>query len=311
MEWVEKTGASLEAAKEAALDALGVHEDEAEFEIVNDVEKGLFGRVKSDARVRARVAPTTPRAKDDRRRRRSRADGGRRGDRGGHGKSGNGERESNGGRGKKKTAGSSGTAEPRRDSAAQKDRRASGRAGAESNQKQQQRKQSKGRDSMSDEQMMPLTDQADIAEEFVKGLAEVMGSSVTCTREDVSDDEIRITVAGPNIGRMIGQRGAAANAIDDLTRTVLQRHAGSSRNGRVRVDVGGLRARRAEALAAFCRTQAALVREDGEARVLEPMGSADRKIVHDTITEEDGVHTLSEGEDPNRRVVIAPAGDAD
>ena len=96
-----------------------------------------------------------------------------------------------------------------------------------------------------------------------------------------------------------------------MVRTVLQRHAGSSRNGRVRVDVGGLRARRAEALAAFCRTQAALVREDGEARALEPMGSADRKIVHDTITEEDGVDTLSEGEDPNRRVVIVASGDAD
>ena len=72
MEWVEKTGSSLEEAKEAALDALGVHPDEAEFEVVNGAEKGLFGRVKTEARVRARVAPTTPRAKDDRRRRRGR-----------------------------------------------------------------------------------------------------------------------------------------------------------------------------------------------------------------------------------------------
>ena len=87
MEWVEKTGNSLEEAKEAALDALGVHDDEAEVEVVSDVQTGLFGRVKAEARVRARVAPTTPRAKDDRRRRRGRGNGGRR-DGGGSGQSG-------------------------------------------------------------------------------------------------------------------------------------------------------------------------------------------------------------------------------
>lgn len=98
-------------------------------------------------------------------------------------------------------------------------------------------------------------------------------------------------------------------AIDELVRTVLQRQAGSSRDGRVRVDVGGIRARRAAALADFCRTQAAAVRESGVARALEPMGGADRKVVHDTIGDEDGVDTVSEGEDPNRRVVIVPAVD--
>jgi spoIIIJ-associated protein len=53
--------------------------------------------------------------------------------------------------------------------------------------------------------------------------------------------------------------------------------------------------------------QAEAVRADGRARVLEPMGSADRKIVHDALIEAEGVRTLSEGEDPSRRVVIAPA----
>ncbi len=163
---------------------------------------------------------------------------------------------------------------------------------------------------MSDEPMMPLPQQADIAEEFVSGLAERFGVAVEMSREDVADDEIRITVTGDDMGRMIGRRGSTAMAIDDLVRTVLQRQAGSSRDGRVRVDVGGVRTRRAEALANFCRQQAAGVRESGVARSLEPMGGADRKVVHDTIAEEDGVDTISEGEDPNRRVVIVPAGDA-
>ena len=75
--------------------------------------------------------------------------------------------------------------------------------------------------------------------------------------------------------------------------------------------MGGVRARRAEALAAFSRQQAEEVRASGVARVLEPMGGSDRKVVHDTISDEAGVATTSQGEDPNRRVVIVPAGDAD
>ena len=78
MEWVETTGRSVEEAKEAALDRLGVGEDDAEFELLAEPKSGLFGRIRSEARVRARVRPTRPRPKDDRRehRRRSRQRGG-------------------------------------------------------------------------------------------------------------------------------------------------------------------------------------------------------------------------------------------
>ena len=79
---------------------------------------------------------------------------------------------------------------------------------------------------VNDEPTMPLTDQADIAETFVTGLAEQFGTSVSFAREDVAEDEIRITATGESIGRMIGQRGVTAGAIDELVRTVLQRHAG-------------------------------------------------------------------------------------
>src|SRR4051794_18227794 len=72
MEWVETTGRTVEEAKEAALDQLGVAEDDAEFEIVEEPRVGLFGRLRNEARVRARVRPATPRSKDDRRDRRRR-----------------------------------------------------------------------------------------------------------------------------------------------------------------------------------------------------------------------------------------------
>lgn len=305
MEWVEKTAKSVDEAKEAALDALGVHEDDAEFEVVTDVKTGLFGRVKEDARVRARVRPTTPRSKDDRRRKRGRGGNGRnRGGKGGQtrqngGESQNAGRDGNGrNKGGRQQKSNEGEARPRE---------TQDRAAEKSNPKQPKNQEKSNK--MSDEPSMPLPQQADLAEQFVSGLAEAMDATVSFAREDVADDEIRITVSGENLGRMIGPRGATAMAVDDLVRTVLQRH-GSSRDGRIRVDIGGLRARRAAALAAFCREQAAAVREDGKARVLDPMGGADRKVVHDTIADEDGVETESQGEDPNRRVIIVPAGDA-
>ncbi|MDW3220306.1 MAG: RNA-binding cell elongation regulator Jag/EloR [Acidimicrobiales bacterium] len=320
MEWVESTGSTIEEAKERALDRLGVHSDDAEFEVIGDVKTGLFGRVKEEARVRARVAPATPRAKDERRRGKSRSGrdgrsggaGGNRGGRGGGNRNRGGQgrnRDDNqqGGKGRASNGenGKNGNRRsPKADAGAAASNDKSNRGRRADNQK--------SRDQMSDDEpTMPLTEQADLAEAFVTGLAERFGTDVSFTREDVEDDEIRITVSGEDLGRLIGHRGTTAGAIDELVRTVLQRQAGSSRNGRIRVDVGGVRARRAEALANFARAQAAEVRETGDARSLEPMSPADRKVVHDALTDEEGVDTTSEGEDNRRRVVIIPVGDGD
>lgn len=314
MEWVVTAGKTVEEAKDVALDRLGVHGDDAEFEVLSEVKTGLFGRVKEDARVRARVRPSTPRSKDERRGR-GRTNKGRDRSRpakgeGGQGQHGQGQRgqgqRGQGQRGQGQGRGDAQSSEKksRRDEGANKRQDVNGHPAKQSNENKVKEKP------MSDEPMMPLPQQADIAEEFMSGLAERFGVTVEMAREDVADDEIRITVSGDDMGRMIGRRGATAMAIDDLVRTVLQRQAGSSRDGRIRVDVGGVRTRRAKALASFCRSQAVEVRESGVARSLEPMGGADRKVVHDTIADEDGVDTISEGEDPNRRVVIVPAEDA-
>jgi hypothetical protein len=67
MDWIETTGKTIDEAKEAALDELGVDEQDAEFEVVAEPKTGLFGRMRVEARVRARVRPTAPRPKDDRR----------------------------------------------------------------------------------------------------------------------------------------------------------------------------------------------------------------------------------------------------
>jgi spoIIIJ-associated protein len=82
-------------------------------------------------------------------------------------------------------------------------------------------------------------------------------------------------------------------------------------DGRVRIDIGGYRQRRAEALARFVTAQAQMVIDEGVSRALEPMNAVDRKVVHDTVNDIEGVATLSEGVDPNRRVVIVLADGAE
>ena len=89
---------------------------------------------------------------------------------------------------------------------------------------------------------------------------------------------------------------------------VISTEAGLGRNGRLLVDVGGYRQARREALERFTRQIADEVKASGRARGLEPMSPADRKVVHDTVNDIDGVETTSEGEEPRRRVVIIPVG---
>ena len=69
MEWVETTAKTLEAAREEALDRLGVGADEAEFDVIEGPKPGLFGRTRGQARIRARIRPTAVRPKQERRRR--------------------------------------------------------------------------------------------------------------------------------------------------------------------------------------------------------------------------------------------------
>ena len=79
------------------------------------------------------------------------------------------------------------------------------------------------------------------------------------------------------------------------------------RTGRLLLDVSGYRQKRKEALERFTSKVAEDVLASGTATALEPMSSADRKIVHDAVNGIDGVTTTSEGEDPRRHVVIHPA----
>lgn len=152
-----------------------------------------------------------------------------------------------------------------------------------------------------------LAEHTRIVTEFLDGLVDAfeLEGRVQMTEIDAETNEVHIE--GRDLGVLVGQRGATLAAIQELSRTVVHRKVSGSAEGRVRLDVAGYRARRREALERFTRELAEEVRTSGVAKALEPMGSADRKVVHDTVNELDGVGTVSEGEEPRRRVVIVPA----
>jgi spoIIIJ-associated protein len=155
-----------------------------------------------------------------------------------------------------------------------------------------------------DVETMPVEEQAAHAAEFAGELVRAMGFEGT-VRTDIGDDDVTVRIEGDNLGVLVGPRGVTLHALEEVVRAAVQHHAGGH-SARVHVDVAGYRERRREALAAFATKVAAEVKESGTARSLEPMASPDRKVVHDVVAEIEGVSTVSEGEDPRRRVVIRP-----
>lgn len=302
MEWLEVRATTVESAKERALVHLGVDESDAEFEVLSEPRMGLFGRIKEEARVRARVLPTPVRPKEGRNR-------------------GQNNRRSGSSRRSESAQGSS---EPAPQSAARRGRKgppspeSQESASADNGARDKSQGRSSGaRDTKEDGKAMTvdqtrgpsLLEQADLAESFVRGIAEAVGIVVTFTRHDIENGIMRIEANGDGIGILIGRRGGTAQAIDELVRTVLQRSGGTTREGKIRMDMGGVRARRASALAEFTRKVAEESIETQSEIALEPMNRMDRKIVHDVISGIGNVESRSEGDDPHRRVIITAASD--
>lgn len=301
MEWVETIGKSLAEAKERALDQLGVHEEDADFEILEEPKQGLFGRVRGEARVRARVRPTQARQKVDRRdrKRADKSEKADKADKAANSATGDDEPVARAPRAPR-TAATKASKAPAAKAApkAPRERNASANDNARNNDKP-------SKDSDTKEQ---LVDAHQVGEEAVRFMTELVSAfGLTGSAELVEDgDDLEVRVHGHELGLLVGPRGTTLQAVQDLARVAAQRRLGDH-DTRLRVDVGGYRERRRVALGAFATQMASEVATSGVARVLEPMSSADRKIIHDTLSGVDGIATRSEGDDPNRRVIIAPA----
>jgi len=310
MEWVETTGRTIEDALDAALDQLGVHEEDAEYEVLQEPKKGLLGIGASDARLRVRIRPVSREKPADRRRGkgRKRPDGGsRRGRReGDEGRSEGGGGASRGaGTGSGRGSGRGGRGNGGRSGGANGDGDRGAARPAKGSDRDQERAPRPAREDSVDEDSMPVEEQSRVAAAFVTQLAAAMEMDATVS-PTVDDDVILVDVAGENLGLLVGPKGATIQAIEELTRAVVQ-HESGGHGARVRLDIAGYRAKRREALESFARKLAQQVIDSGEELDLEPMSAPDRKVVHDTVAEIDGVETASEGEDPRRYVVIRPA----
>jgi spoIIIJ-associated protein len=150
-----------------------------------------------------------------------------------------------------------------------------------------------------------VDEEAEAAKEFLVGLLDALDADATVSSRIVEDETIEVSVTGGDLGLLIGPKGQTLAAVQDLTRTVVQRRLGG-RHGRLMVDVAEYRRKRRAALERFSTEVAEQVRSSGVATALEPMPAADRKVVHDTVNAIDGVSTTSEGEEPQRRVAIVP-----
>ena len=333
MEWIETTGITLDEAKERALDRLGVAEDELEVEVLVEASRSMFGLKKTEARLRARVRPTSPRPKAERR------DRNRRNDRNGRGRDGRSKGQNGKSKGVDQGGGDRnrgrGTSQGSRDrrqgstTGRQREELGGGNSRSRGDQGQQEtdagitqktadrrgrngesaksptNENGRGNDrERADVETMDLQTQARITEDFLQGLLDRMGLEARVASR-IEEDRLTVEAQGLNLGLAIGQRGETVRAITELSRTLVQRSSDGQADGSLTVDIGGYRERRRTFLADFARTQAEAVLADGRPRALEPMAAADRKVVHDTIGEIDGLATLSEGSDADRRVVIS------
>ena len=277
MDWVETTGKSLEEATKRALQILGVGASDADVEVLEEPKAGLFGRVKGEARVRARVRPNMPRPK-------------RAGRQGGEGRKRSDRPD--------RPAKSEQSDKPR---APQNESRPPRTAQPKTSNKPSKE------DTMAEG--ITLAEQADIAKTFLVGLLEAMELTAEVSVREIDAETVELAInANPasELGILVGPRGTTLQALQEVTRTVVQAKS-AGRTDRILVDVAQYRERRIAALARFGQQVAVEVVETGEERALEPMSPADRKAIHDGLTGVDGIVTRSEGEEPRRFVVIAPA----
>ena len=281
MEWVTITAATVEDAKSLALDQLGVAGEDAEIEVVEEPKPGLFGRLRGEAIVRARVRPTSVR--DTSRRERGGERSARRSERSERPRS----RSRDGARDGARDGSASRPPRGRRSERSEADR-------AEGDSPRR-----------NDGPKVPPTTVRDAATTFLEGLFAAASLPVR-VESTIDGDDIEIAVQGDDLTTFVGARGMTLTQLQDITRVVSQRRLGDH-DTRLRVDVGGYRQRRKDALGRFAIKVANDVVETGTPRILEPMNSADRKIVHDTLSTVEGVVTHSEGDDPFRRVVVSRA----
>jgi spoIIIJ-associated protein len=159
-------------------------------------------------------------------------------------------------------------------------------------------------DEVDDADLSSLEEEGEIAADYIEGLLDIADLDGDIDM-DVEGDRAVVSVVGATLDELVGDDGEVLEALQELTRLAVHRKTGL--RARLMLDVGGFRARRRLELAELGRSLAAEVERTGEPKKLRAMTPFERKIVHDAVAEA-GLRSESEGEEPNRRVVIFPVG---
>jgi spoIIIJ-associated protein len=142
----------------------------------------------------------------------------------------------------------------------------------------------------------------EVLEEVIEGLG--LRGTVDVERDH---EVVTGTVHGEDLGLFIGRHGQTIDAVQHLIfRIALARGAGDEGDLRVVIDAEGYRARRAEALQRVADQAADDARRYGRPVALDAMTASERKLVHEYLRDRGGVETYSEGEEPDRHLVVAP-----
>jgi spoIIIJ-associated protein len=145
--------------------------------------------------------------------------------------------------------------------------------------------------------------EGEIAADYVEGLLDVADLDGDIDM-DVEGDRALVSVVGATLDELVGPRGEVLEALQELTRLAVHRQTGA--RTRIMLDVGGYRQRRRAELTEAGQAAADEVRRTGVAKKLAAMNPFERKVVHDAVAAA-GLQSESEGEEPDRRVVVRPA----
>jgi spoIIIJ-associated protein len=146
-----------------------------------------------------------------------------------------------------------------------------------------------------------LVREGDIAADYLERLLDIVDYDGDIDL-DVENDRAVVAIVGGDLQSLVGGHGETLDALQELTRLAVQQQTGV--RSRLMLDVSGHRQARRAQLRTLAEETAARVLDSGEPVRLAPMNPFERKVVHDAIADIDGVRSESEGEEPQRRVVV-------
>jgi spoIIIJ-associated protein len=146
---------------------------------------------------------------------------------------------------------------------------------------------------------------AERARDLLQQILESMKMDVTTTITVEDEEQVVLDIEGSDVGILIGKHGQTINALQYLIGVMINRKAKT--RIRIVLDAEGYRERRAQMLRDLAINMARSVKERGEEAVFEPLPAIERRAIHLALKDDPDVYTYSEGDDPERRVVISPS----